>query len=161
MPCWTRQIAPQCNSKERSTTEDLGRYANNSETIGASICYGFFFYQEKMKNSTPHHVAPKQTKKNVWVKKSRNSLHGGAYHKTACFRLEERQALKGLVIWRISGNFRNSLKKLSMSIFSLTITHPKKARQKTWEFIFCSFVSISVKWRSTLKPKELKMKSYI
>lgn len=38
---------------------------------------------------------------------------------------------------------------------------PKKARQKTWEFIFCICVSISVKWRSTLKPKELKMKSYI
>lgn len=160
MPCWTRQIAPQCNSKERSTTEDLGRYANNSETIGASICYGFFFSPRKDEELNPSPRCSK-TKKNVWVKKSRNSLHGGAYHKTACFRLEERQALKGLVIWRISGNFRNSLKKLSMSIFSLTITHPKKARQKTWEFIFCSFVSISVKWRSTLKPKELKMKSYI
>lgn len=159
---FTRQIAPQIATPRN----DLPwRTWDVTPTILRQSGLPFstdFFHQEKMKNSTPHHVAPKQTKKNVWVKKSRNSLHGAVYHKTACFRLKERQALKGLVIWRISGNFSELIEKIHLCPSSPSqLPTPKKARQKTWEIIFCSFVSISVKWRSTLKPKELKMKSYI
>lgn len=60
---FTRQLAPQIATPRNDLPpEDLGRYVNNSEIIGASICYRFFVHQEKMKNSTPHHVAPKQKK---------------------------------------------------------------------------------------------------